>query len=172
MILKRIIILLTLNIFICQTIDVEAQTVQSKPDLIKKTLPERIGFVNDFENLLAEEEVNFLENLLDYYKKTSNREIVVITIDSIPSNSNFEQYALQTSINWKVGESTDRNGLTVLLSKKLKKIRISTNDKTRYYLPDEFVKKVIDEIMIPEFKNDQYNDGILLGLNELIRKWI
>ena len=172
MILKRIIILLTLTIFFFRTIEVEAQTVQPKPDITSSSFPERIGFVNDFENILAEEEVKFLENLLDYYKKTSNREIVVITIDSIPSNSDFKQYTLLTSNNWKVGESNDGNGLTVLLSKKLKKIRISTTDKTRYYLPDEFVKKVIDEIMIPEFKNDQYNDGILLGLNELIRKWI
>ena len=172
MILKRIIILLTLTIFFSQIIVVEAQTVKSKPDITKKSFPERNGFVNDFENLLADEEVKFLENLLDYYKKTSNREIVVITIDSIPSNSDFKQYAILTSNNWKIGESTDGNGLTVLLSKKLRKIRISTTDKTRYYLPDEFVKKVIDEIMIPEFKNDRYNDGILLGLNELIRKWI
>ena len=170
--MKRIIILLTLTIFFCQTNEFEAQTIQSKPDLTEKLFPERIGFVNDFENLLADEEVKFLENLLDYYKKTSNREIVVITIDSIPSNSDFKQYALLTSNNWKVGESTDGNGLTVLMSKKLRKIRISTTDKTQDYLPDEFVKKVIDEIMIPEFKNDHYNDGILLGLNELIRNWI
>jgi uncharacterized protein len=26
--------------------------------------------------------------------------------------------------------------------------------------------------MIPEFKNGKHYDGVLLGLNELIRKWI
>ena len=76
------------------------------------------------------------------------------------------------SDNWNVGKNNDGNGLTIMLSKKLRKVRISTTEKTRYYLTDEFCQKVIDENIIPEFKKGNYNDGILLGINELIRKWI
>ena len=172
MILKRIIILLTFAIISWPSLEVEAQTVELQPSVSQTAFPVKTGFVNDFEKLFTQEEITFLENALDYYKRTSNREVIVITIDSLPQNTTFDHYALAISNNWNVGEATEGNGLTLLLSKKLRKIRISTTDKTSYYLPDEFIKKVIDETMIPEFKNDRYNDGLLLGLNELIRKWI
>ncbi|MBD3892225.1 TPM domain-containing protein [Olleya marilimosa] len=151
----------------------ETQPEKPKSEIIVSEFPKQIGFVNDFEKIFTEEEIRFLENLLVYYEKNVNREIAVITIDSIPKNTEFEQYAIRISDDWNVGKNNDWNGLTVVLSKKLRKVRISTTDKTRdLYLPDEFCKKVIDETMIPEFKKGNYNDGILLGLNELIRKWI
>ena len=172
MIVKRIIILLILTISSCQTLKVEPQTVELKSGVNQPVFPEKTSFVNDFEKLFTEEEVTFLENALEHYKKNSNREIVIITLDSIPKNSLFDQYAIQLSNNWNIGEETEGNGLTVVLSKKLRRIKISTTDKTRYYLPDDFIKKVIDEKIIPEFKDDHYYDGLLLGLNEFILNWI
>src|SRR5690606_24519188 len=109
---------------------------------------------------------------LSYYKENSNREIAIITIESIPKNTEFDQYAIRISDNCNVGKNNDGNGLTIVLSKTLRKVRISTTEKTRNYLPDELCQKVIDENMIPEFEKGNYNDGILLGINELIRKWI
>ena len=157
----------------CKSAKVETQTEKQKSEISVSKFPTQNGFVNDFENVLTKEEVKFLENLLVYYEKNSNREIAVITINSIPESTEFEQYAIKMSDNWNVGKNNDGNGLTVVLSKSMCKVRISTTDKTRaLYLSDEFCKKVIDETMIPEFKKGNYNDGILLGLNELIRKWI
>ncbi|MDO6852608.1 TPM domain-containing protein [Cellulophaga lytica] len=151
----------------------ETQSEKPNSEIVVSEFPKQIGFVNDFENIFTDEEIKFLDNLLVYYEKNVNREIAVITIDSIPKNTEFDQYAIRISDNWNIGKNNDWNGLTVVLSKKLRKVRISTTDKTRdLYLSDEFCKKVIEETMIPEFKKENYNDGILLGLNELIRKWI
>ncbi len=170
---RNIFIILILIFVSCKSAKVETQTEKLKSEISVSEFPTQIGFVNDFENVLTEEEVKFLENLLVYYEKNSNREIAVITINSVPDNTEFEQYAIKMSDNWNVGKNNDGNGLTVVLSKSMRKVRISTTDKTRdLYLSDEFCKKVIDEKMIPEFKKGNYNDGILLGLNELIRKWI
>ncbi|TYP70884.1 TPM domain-containing protein [Aquimarina intermedia] len=151
----------------------EAQTDNPKSELIVSEYPKQIGLVNDFENIFTEEEKTQLTKLLSYYKKTSFREIAIITIDSIPINTEFDQYVIIVSENWNVGRNNNGNGLTLALSKSLKKVRISTTEKTKnLYLSDEFCKKVIEENMIPEFKNGNYYDGILLGLNELMRKWI
>ena len=169
---RNIFIILILTFFSCKTAKVESKIEHPKTEIIASEFPQQIGFVNDFENIFTEEEIKFLEKLLIYYKDTSNRQVAVITIDSIPKNTEFEQYAIKMSDNWNVGKDNEGNGLTVVLSKSLRKVRISTTEKTRYYLTDEFCKKVIDENMIPEFKNGKYYDGLLLGLNELIRKWI
>jgi len=156
----------------CQTSKLETQITNQKPQLSDTKFPNQIGFVNDFEKIFSEVDIVFLENLLIDYKNNFNKQIVVITIDSIPKKLEFDQYAIQISEVWKVGKDNDDNGLTVLLSKSLRKVRISTTEKTRFYLGDDFCKKVIDENMIPEFKKGKYYDGVLLGLDKLIRKWI
>lgn len=148
----------------------EDQADKLKSEIVTSEFPKQIGFVNDFENIFSEEEIKFLENLLTIYNDKSNRQIAVITIDSIPENTEFDNYAIKILDNWNVGKNNEGNGLSILLSKSLRKIRISTTDETSYYLTDDFCKKVIDETMIPEFKNGKCFDGLLLGLNELIRK--
>jgi len=169
---RNIFIILILILVSCKSAKVETQTEKPKSEIIVSEFPKQVGFINDFENIFTKEEIKFLDNLLIYYKENSNRQVAVITIDSIPENTEFEQYAIKMSDNWNIGKNNDGNGLTVVLSKSLRKIRISTTEKTRYYITDEFCQKVIDENMIPEFKNGKYYDGLLLGLNELIRKWI
>ena len=170
--LRNIFIVLILIFFSCKTAKVETKIEQPKTKIIASEFPQQIGFVNDFEKIFTENDIKFLENALSYYKENSNKEIAIITIESIPENTEFDQYAIRMSDNWNVGKNNDGNGLTVVLSKTLKKVRISTTEKTRNYLTDEFCQKVIDENMIPEFKNGNYNDGVLLGINELIRKWL
>ncbi|WP_299436485.1 TPM domain-containing protein [uncultured Maribacter sp.] len=170
---RNIFIIFLLTFFSCKTAKVETETEQPKTEIIASEYPQQIGFVNDFEKIFTEDDIKFLENALSYYKENSNREIAIITIESVPENMEFDQYAISMSDHWNVGQNNDGNGLTVVLSKMLRKVRISTTDKTRnLYLSDEFCKKVIDETMIPEFKKGNYNDGILLGINELIKKWI
>jgi|SRR5690554_3256433 len=170
---RTILVILILTFFSCKTAKVESEIKEPKSEITVSEFPKQIGLVNDFAKIFTEEQRAQLTKFLNYYKETSFREIAVITIDSIPENIEFEQYAIKLSDDWKVGKDYDGNGLTVVLSVKLKGLRISTTDKTRYYyLSDEFCKKVIDENMIPEFKKGNYYDGLLLGLNELIKKWI
>jgi len=169
---RTIFIILILTFFSCKTAKVETKIEQPKTEIITSEFPQQVGFVNDFEKIFTDDDIKFLENALKYYQDNSNREIAIITIESIPENTEFIQYAIRMSDNWNVGKNNDGNGLTIVLSKKFREIRISTTEKTRNYLTDEFCKQVIDKIMIPEFKKGNYNDGILLGLNELMRKWI
>lgn len=174
--LQRILIILflTLNLISCKSTTVESQIKNQESSKINKLeFPNQLGFVNDFEDIFTKEQNAFLTNLLKYYQETSNREITIITIEFIPEKTDFMQYAIGLANNWKVGENNNGNGLTIVLSKTLRKIRISTTTKTQYYyLSDKLCQKVVDEIMIPEFKKEKYYDGLLLGLNELIKKWI
>ncbi|GAA4239678.1 hypothetical protein GCM10022291_34970 [Postechiella marina] len=53
----------------------------------------------------------------------------------------------------------------------MRKIRISTGHGTEKILTDEICKKIIDQTIIPEFKNGDYYSGIEKGITELIAKW-
>ena len=171
--LKKIILtILVLTFSSCKSQILDSQLEKTKSETNIFDFPKQVGFVNDFENIFTEEQKTQLTKLLAYYKENSNREIVIITIASVPNNTEFDSYAIKISQNWGVGKDDYGNGLTIVISKSLRKVRISTTDKTQYYLTDEFCQKVINENMIPEFKNGNYFDGLLSGMTELIKKWI
>jgi uncharacterized protein len=61
--------------------------------------------------------------------------------------------------------------LTIVLCKPCGEIAIATGTGTELILTDEVCKKVIDEKIIPEFKNGEFYSGIKKGVIELIDKW-
>ena len=97
--------------------------------------------------------------------------VVIVSIKSIKSYDDFDKYALDLSNNWGVGQKGKDNGLTIVFSKNLKKIRISTGTGTAKLLSDKECEIIIDETIIPEFKNGNFYDGIEKGLYQLIAKW-
>jgi len=133
--------------------------------------PKPTGYVNDFEDLLNEEQEKELAKFLtDYEQKTTN-EIAVITMNSIEPYSDFNQYAIDLSNNWGIGKKEKDNGLTIIVSKSMKKIRVTTGIGTERILTDEFCKKVIDQFMVPKFKEGDYYNGIRQGLTVFIKQW-
>ena len=70
-----------------------------------------------------------------------------------------------------IGLKEKDNGLSIVFSKSLKKIKISTGIGTEKVLTDVICKKIIDQTIISEFENGDYYNGIEKGLAELITKW-
>lgn len=164
---KKILLLLVLIINF-----VSYKSLAQETEIGRNLFPEPIGYVNDFENILNKEQETQLTNFLSVYEQNTTNEIAVITINSIEPYSDFEQYAIDLSKSWGVGKREKNNGLTIVFSKSLRKIRISTGTGTEKILTDKICKQVIDQIIIPKFKKGEFYDGILLGLAELIKKWI
>jgi len=157
-----------------------SQKVWEKPDDSKLTetgndtilkFPKQIGYVNDYDNVLTKEQISELENIIkDYEKKTTN-EISIVSVNSIKPYKDISLYTTELAHQWGIGKSEKNNGLIILFSKTLRSIRISTGYGTEKILTDEICKKVIDETIIPEFKNGDYYNGIKNGIKELIVEW-
>lgn len=133
--------------------------------------PDPIGYINDFEGVFTEQQKSKLEKIVFEYEKSTTREIVIITINSIEPYKNINNFATDISNYWGVGKSKKNNGLTILFSKKLREIRISTGTGTALILTDNVCDKVLKEIIIPEFKKENYFIGIEKGVKKLIEKW-
>lgn len=87
------------------------------------------------------------------------------------TEENFDEYALGLSRFWGVGTKDKNNGLTIVLSPRLRKMRISTGLGTEKILTNEICKNVLQTIIIPEFKKGKYFDGLDKGIDELIILW-
>ena len=135
------------------------------------SFPKPIGYVNDFENVLSSEEVTKLENLLINYEKQTSNELVIVTISKTENEIDFDTYALDLSKNWGVGKKSKDNGLVIVISNQLGRIRICTGTGTEKILTDEICNTILEENIIPNFKNGEIYNGIESGINALIEKW-
>lgn len=138
----------------------------------KNNFPNPIGYINDFENILSNEEKSSLNKIIiDFEQKTSN-EIAIVTIKTIDTYTDFDKYAFDLSVNWGVGtRDKDNNGLTIVVSENLSRISIHTGTEAAKIIHDEFLNEVIQYSMVPKFKNSNYYKGIKRGLEVIINRW-
>ncbi|MCM8568538.1 TPM domain-containing protein [Gramella jeungdoensis] len=134
-------------------------------------LPASVGHVNDFEGILSFNQIMDLEKIISDYEKETTREIAVITVESIGPFDHITEYASDRSKHGPVGNPDGNNGLTIVISCTLQKIRISADYGTEQVLTNEICNRIIDDVMIPELKKGNYYSGIEKGVLELIKNW-
>lgn len=134
------------------------------------SFPEKnAGHVHDFEHVFTTIELAELEATINKFQKETSNEIAVFTVQSIGNYTDFDKYALDLSNYWGIG--LHENGLTIVFSKSLRRIRISTGNGITYIITDAFCQKIIDTVIIPKFKNEEYYNGINDALIKIMDEW-
>jgi uncharacterized protein len=137
----------------------------------KDSLPRAVGFVNDFENILSTKQEKYLDSMIKAFEKKTRVQIAVITIDtSMISRDKFENYVYRIANAWGVGQKNKNNGVTIGLSKGYRFMRIENGYGIQNILTDNETKKIIDSAFIPLFKKGQYFEGIVNGLQAIMKK--
>lgn len=151
-------LLLLLFIFVgCQT--AFAQKIEPRPN------PPRA--VNDFANLLAPFQKQALEQKLDAYNDSTSSAIVIITVASL-DGYDIPVVSLKYLRDWGIGVKGKNNGVVILVSANDHKARIETGYGMEGVLPDILAKQIIDERMIPFFKNGDYYAGLNNSVDAII----
>lgn len=135
----------------------------------KQVFPEKpIGYTSDFENIFSQSQVSYLDSLIAQHKKETSNEIAIVTLslDStvIKSAAEFDQLCLTLVNKWGIGEKDKHNGIGIIFSTNLKRIRIETGIGLVSKLTDRDAKRIIDTIITPEFKNGDYFTGMVKGV--------
>lgn len=138
-------------------------------------IPERPNpprLVNDFAKILSESENSLLEDtLVDFARKTSTQ-IVVVTVPDLEGYDPGD-FAFRLGESWGVGQKGNNNGLVILLKPKVGnskgEIFIATGYGLEGVLPDAVLNStVIDNEMIPSFKEDNYYSGLSKGIKVIM----
>jgi hypothetical protein len=130
-------------------------------------------FILPFSNLVEIDSVFSIEqreNIVKIAKEIRNKnrmEILILSIDELYPNQNIEEFANNKLIDWNVGGVFQKSGVIIVFSKKLRLLRISTTEISKKYLTDINCERIVSEIMIPNFKKDNYYDGIYKSLIEI-----
>ena len=128
----------------------------------------KIGWTRDYEHIFSLPETIELDSLINKFEKETNIKIAIVTIQSyVTTKESFDSLNLSIANQWGIGID---NGVLLGISKELRKIRISNGYAIEKKITDDETKKIIDDIMIPEFKKGNFFEGTKGGLLALMQR--
>lgn len=129
--------------------------------------PSPTGYVNDFADILTQEQEQKLETKLEDFEKQTTDEIAVVTVKSTNPET-IEEYSIHLAEQWKVGKKDKDNGIIMLFAMDDHKMRNEVGRGLEGSLTDIQSKHIQDNVIVPEFKSGNYYDGINKGVDQII----
>ena len=124
--------------------------------------------VYDYVNLLTASQKTSIESKLIRYSDTTSTQIVVAIISST-EGENINYLAAQWLTKWGIGDAEKDNGVLIVLANKDKKIAISTGYGVEHLLTDFQSKRIIERVIIPEFKKGDFYGGLNKGADYIFK---
>lgn len=120
------------------------------------------SYVNDYVGLLDASTKQGLENELKEFENQTSNQIVIAIFPSL-EGENLEDFSIRLAQKWKVGQKGKDNGVILLVFKKDRKLRIEVGYGLEGVLTDALSKSIIQNEMLPSFKQGDYSTGIQRG---------
>ena len=133
-------------------------------DIPKK--PELQTSVYDYVNLLSADQKSNLEQKLIRYSDTTSTQIVIAVINST-NGENINYLGAKWGQEWGIGQEKEDNGILILLAKGDRRIAINTGYGVEHLLTDAMSKRIIENDIIPFFKQDDYPGGLNKGADAI-----
>lgn len=138
--------------------------------LLAQTIPERPNpprLVNDFTNTLTPDQQQALENKLVAFDDSTSTQIAVVIIPST-NGAGISEFNLELGRKWGVG-TTKNNGIVLLIAKDDRKLDITAGYGLEGSLTDGTSQLIIDDIIVPNFKGNDYYRGLDQGTDAIIQ---
>lgn len=129
--------------------------------------PALSGRVVDNAGLLDAETKAAIEGKLEAHEAQSSDQVVVATILSLEGDV-LEDYANRLFRAWGLGQADQNNGVLLLVAKNDRKIRIEVGYGLEGTLTDLHSKLIIDNTIVPAFKQGNFGAGISAGVDDII----
>lgn len=131
-------------------------------------VPPLKGHVNDYAHMLSPGSKRQLEALLTDFERQDSTQIAVLTIPSLKGDS-LEDFSIRVADAWKIGQAGSDNGAILLVVKNDRKIRIEVGYGLEGRLTDLVSGRIIRNVIAPQFKNGNFNQGIADGVSAMIQ---
>ena len=129
------------------------------------SLPVLNSSVNDFEGIFEpEQEATLKESIEDFYKKTGIR-ITVVAVSAIEPYDNIFNFSLD------LANKSNRGKILICVSHSLRQIQIQNHDEILETLTNEETKTILENFIIPKFKEGDYLNGVLNGITEIKKEF-
>jgi uncharacterized protein len=130
-------------------------------------IPVPRGYVNDYGDMISQSAEADLAAKLKSFEETDSTQLVVLTVPSLEGEP-LEDYSIRVAEAWKIGQKTKDNGILFLVSREDRKMRIEVGRGLEGKLTDLTAGRIIDLVVKPKFKAEDYDGGFTAGVSALI----
>ncbi|MDX1782932.1 MAG: TPM domain-containing protein [Aequorivita vladivostokensis] len=124
--------------------------------------PEKQTSLYDYIDLLTPSQKSALESKLVRYADSTSTQIVCIIIGST-NGEDISMLGAEWGQKWGIGQKGEDNGIVITLAKDDRKVDINTGYGIEYRITDIMSERIINRIMIPQFKEGNYYAGLDQG---------
>ena len=135
--------------------------------LAEIAIPLLKSHVTDLTETLSSMEISRLEQQLTDFEAKKGSQIALLIIPTTQPET-IEQYSIQVAEVWKLGRKGIDDGVLLLVAKNDRTLRIETGYGLEGVLPDALARRIIDEIIVPKFRQGHFFGGLQAGVEQII----
>jgi len=122
--------------------------------------------VTDLTGTLAAGQRAALEQKLADLEARKGSQIAVLVVESTRPET-VEQYAVRVFERWKLGRKGVDDGVLLLVAKNDRQLHIEVGYGLEGAIPDAIAKRIIEQDIVPLFKQGNFHGGISAGTDRL-----
>ena len=132
------------------------------------TFPPLTGRVVDDAGILSAETQQKLTALLAEHEQQTGNQVVVATLKDL-GGTDIADYGYQLGRAWGIGQKGKNNGALIIIAPNSHDVRIEVGYGLEGDLTDAQSKLIIENVMLPAFRQSDYDKGVLEGTIDVLR---
>jgi uncharacterized protein len=124
--------------------------------------------VTDVTATLTDEQRAMLEQTLQAFEAKKGSQISVLVVPTTRPES-IEQYSIRVVEQWKIGRKNVDDGVLLIVAKDDRTLRIEVGYGLEGALNDATSSRIINETIVPRFRQGDFYGGISAGVDGIIR---
>jgi len=129
-------------------------------------VPQYRGYVNDFADIIPQSDEEAIANYIGAVERATTAQVAVVTVGSVKPYT-IDQYGIALADQWAPGQKGKGNGVIILVAVKDREMRIEVGYGLEHLIPDAEAWRVVDKVMRPAFKRDDYAFGIAQAVMQI-----
>jgi uncharacterized protein len=130
-------------------------------------VPELRSPVTDLTSTLTPAQAQALDQKLRAFEQRKGSQLAVLLVPTTQPES-IEQFSIRVVEAWKLGRRGVDDGVLLLVAKDDRAVRIEVAYGLEGALPDVIADRIIEQVVVPRFRNGQYYEGINEAVDRII----
>lgn len=126
------------------------------------------SWVADTANLISAEGETTLNQMIDELEAKNGSEIMVVTVAETQPSPSPKAFATDLFNHWGIGKADVNNGVLFLVSTGARRAEIDVGYGLEDIMTQRQAEQLLAEDVLPEFKQEQFESGILQGTERLV----
>jgi uncharacterized protein len=131
-------------------------------------VPRFAALVNDPTATLSDSERAALEEKLRAFQARKGAQVAVLIVPTTEPED-IAEFGIRVADAWRVGRKDPDDGAILIVAKDDRRLRIEVGDGLEGVLTDVLSHRIIDEIIVPRFKQQDFAGGLNAGVDAMIK---